>query len=107
MPTTHYNDIVYIDDSMGHACLEGCSDPLMDRYINLSQGFSDAKVGFQIGYNADKPWQGQYSDPAKTIGNVIIGNISNLEGIYWVDFTIKDIFQLPKAKGTITGKVIA
>ncbi len=85
LPTIHYANVFYINDAMNHECLTGCSDPIMDKYKAFADYFPDAKVGIQIGYSQDRTWWGSYSDPAKSIGDALIANIPNLEGIYWVD----------------------
>ncbi|MCJ7649396.1 MAG: hypothetical protein MUP85_12335 [Candidatus Lokiarchaeota archaeon] len=102
MPTKHYEDIVYISDSYDYPNL----DALIDEFNYWATSFPNSKVGFQIGYDfdvnndskTDKDWWSLMDDPSKEIGTAIIDNISNLEGIYWVDFSIKEVF--PPSDGT-------
>ena len=39
-------------------------------------------------------WWKELPDPAKDIGNTLIGTIPNLYGLYWVDFSIIKIFPM-------------
>ena len=103
MPTEHYEDIVFISDSLDFPNL----DALIDDFANYwATSFPNSKVGFQIGYNfdanndykTDRDWWSLMDDPAKEIGTAIIDNVSNLEGIYWVDYSIKEVF--PPSNGT-------
>ncbi len=56
--------------------------------------FSPNQVAFQIGYETDSNWWRQYRDPAEAIGNAILTSITNTKGVFWVDFTITQIFPL-------------
>jgi hypothetical protein len=97
MPTEHYKDIVFISDSLDFVDL----DSLIDNFSDYWAGnFPSSQVGFQIGYNidcngdrrTDRDWWRSMDDPAKDIGTAITNRVQNVEGIYWVDFTIKEVF---------------
>jgi len=89
MPETHLKDVVYICDDQEFDNYED----MMERFEDWSEHFSDAEVGFQYGYESDRQiWQ-SFKDPTGQIGNDIIERIPNCCGLYWVDFTITDVFQ--------------
>lgn len=35
---------------------------------------------------------GEFEDPPVEIGNTLVTAVPNLEGLYWVDFTVFDVF---------------
>lgn len=82
MPSEYPDDIVFINDGQEVDSL----DNLVKVFKEWGDYFSDAEVGFQIGYPSDKRWWKKLDDPQKEIANVLIGNISNTKGVYWVDF---------------------
>ncbi len=97
MPETHYKDTVFISDSLDHQSLGA----LVDNFANeWTSSFADDEVGFQIGYDidndgdgrSDRDWWKLMNDPPKEIGDAIIARIPNVKGIYWVDFTVKEVF---------------
>lgn len=88
MPPTYREGIYFIDDSQGFSSL----DEMTNEFITWGKRFPDNPVGFQIGYENDKVWWGNYKDPYSTIGHDLIKNINNIKGIYWVDFSIRDIY---------------
>ena len=96
MPSIYPADIVFINDG----CDASNMDEMVDWFKSWGNTFSDAKVGFQVGYDldtngddqTDKDWWSTLEDPPKEIGDVLIDSISNCEYIYWVDFTILDVF---------------
>ncbi len=88
MPPTYRDGIYFIDDSQGFNSLS----EMTDEFETWGSSFPDNPVGFQIGYEEDKVWWGAYDDPAATIGHDLIKNIKNTKGIYWVDFSIKDLY---------------
>lgn len=97
MPTTHYDGVVYICDSLDYLTLSGLIGSFQEDWAD---DITDAYVGYQIGYDidvdedehTDKDWWNTYNDPADTISDAIMNNISNCRYIYWVDFTITDVF---------------
>jgi hypothetical protein len=88
MPPTYRDGIYFIDDSQGFSSLH----EMTDEFKTWGSSFPDNPVGFQIGYEEDKAWWGVYDDPVTTIGHDLIKGINNTKGIYWVDFSIKDIY---------------
>ncbi len=90
MPPTYRTGVYFVDDSEGFSSLsEMTSD-----FVNWGKSFPNNPVGFQIGYPDDKSWWGKYSDPLRTIGHNLLNNINNTKGIYWVDFSVSDIYPV-------------
>jgi hypothetical protein len=96
MPTAHPAEIVYIDDSCDYADL----NEMTDEFILWGKAFSNAEVGFQIGYDLDtngdglrdRDWWIALDDPPEEIGDALISKIPNCRYVYWVDFTILEVF---------------
>jgi hypothetical protein len=88
MPPTYRDGLVFIDDSQQLVSL----DQLVDEFAVWGKTFAPAAVGFQYGYAADKSWWGTLSDPAGEIGRTLLDRIPNTTGLYWVDFTVLDVF---------------
>lgn len=91
MPPTERDGLVFIDDSQGLESL----DAMVDEFKLWGEAFAPAPVGFQYGYRSDKVWWKEFNDPPAEIGNSLIESIPNTEGLYWVDFTVFDIFPPP------------
>lgn len=88
MPPTFRNaDLIFVDDSEDNGNLQG----MINEFKSWGNAFSSSNVGFQFGYPSDKGWWSSMSDPEGQIANMLIGNISNTKGVYWVDFSITDI----------------
>jgi len=92
MPPTYREGLVFIDDSQGFESL----DQMIAEFQLWGETFFPSPVGFQYGYLRDKPWWGEFEDPARVIGKAILEGVPNTEGLYWVDFTVFDIFPPPK-----------
>ncbi len=90
MPATYRGSILFVDDSQGFLSLT----EMTAEFSDWARFFAPNMVGFQFGYEADAPWWRQYSDPAKTIGDAILSKASNIGGLFWVDFTITQVFPL-------------
>lgn len=88
---TERDGLVFIDDSQGLESL----DAMADEFKLWGEAFAPAPVGFQYGYRSDKVWWKEFNDPPAEIGNSLIESIPNTEGLYWVDFTVFDIFPPP------------
>jgi hypothetical protein len=87
-PTFRNADLVFIDDSEDNGNLQN----MINDFKFWGNAFSSSNVGFQFGYPSDKSWWSQLSDPLGQISNTLISNIPNTKGVYWVDFSIQDIF---------------
>lgn len=88
MPPTVRDGITFIDDSQQFSNL----DQMVREFEDWGRAFSAADVGFQYGYPADRTWWGGYADPMETIGDAILAAVPNARGVFWVDFTILDVF---------------
>ena len=66
-------------------------------YIHLAG--SPREVGFQHGYQSDKPWWSKMKDPVKEIGDRILAATPNTEALIWVDFAVQDVFPPDASKG--------
>jgi len=92
MPPTLREGLVFIDDSQGFESL----DQMIAEFILWGEAFAPAPVGFQYGYRSDKPWWSELPDPPADIGTAILAAVPNTESLYWVDFTVFDIFPPEK-----------
>ena len=96
MPPDYRGDIVFINDSQDFPDLQS----MVNEFKNWGNYFSDNPVIYQFGYDndvtgddkTDKDWWGDFDDPVQKIGQKLFKEIDNCLGIYWVDFTIKDVF---------------
>jgi hypothetical protein len=88
MPPTYRGEIIFISDSQELANL----DAMVDEFSNYwADYFKPNPVYFQIGYRADRPWWEKFDTPAKNIGDAIIEKVEQETGIFWVDFTLREV----------------
>jgi len=95
MPPTVRDGILFVDDSQIFTSL----DHMIDEFAKWGRTFAPAPVGFQYGYQTDKPWWGPMKDPVKEIGDRILAATPNTEMLIWVDFSVRDVFPPDPAKG--------
>jgi len=88
MPPTYRDGIVFINDSQQFESFEH----LMEDFTAWGEYFFPASVGYQYGYPADKVWWQELQDPPGEIGTRLVKTIPNTTSLFWVDFTIKEIF---------------
>jgi len=88
MPPTVREGLTFIDDSQILPSL----DAMVDEFARWAKAFAPAPVGFQIGYDSDRPWWEKLDDPPAEIGRRILEAAPNTRGLYWVDFSILDVF---------------
>lgn len=88
MPPTYRDGIVFIDDSQQFESL----DQLVSEFSAWGKRFAPSPVGFQFGYQADQKWWKELQDPPKEIGEAILQQTPNTSGLFWVDFTLLDVF---------------
>lgn len=88
MPPTYRDGIVFINDSQQFESLEH----LIEDFAAWGRHFAPAPVGFQYGYPADRHWWKDLQDPPREIGNGLLQEIPNTVSLFWVDFTVKEIF---------------
>lgn len=88
MPPTVRDGLTFIDDSQILPSL----DAMVEEFAVWAKTFAPAPVGFQIGYDTDRPWWEKLSDPPAEIGRRILAAAPNTSGLYWVDFSVLDVF---------------
>ncbi len=88
MPPHERDGIFFVDDSQQFASLNG----MVDEFIYWGKAFAPAPVGFQYGYPDDKVWWKGLQDPPRDIGQALLDKIPNTQGLFWVDFTVLDVF---------------
>jgi hypothetical protein len=91
MPPTERQHIVFINDGQGYPDL---ADLVAGAEV-WATAFSTSRVGFQIGYDADRTWWDPLDDPPSEIGDALAAAVPNLRGLYWVDFTALEVFPPP------------
>jgi len=92
MPPTVREDILFVNDRQEYESKE----EMIAWFDEWGEMFEPYPVAYQFGYMADKSWWDDLEDPPGEIGNEILANVPNTEGIYWVDFTIFDLFPPPR-----------
>jgi hypothetical protein len=85
MPPTYRGSILFVDDSQAFPSVKEMTSEFSD-WANL--------FAFQFGYEPDSSWWREYPDPAKTIGEAILSTATNTKGLFWVDFTVTQVFPL-------------
>jgi hypothetical protein len=88
MPPTARDGLFFVDDSQILPSLEA----MVEEFAEWGRAFAPAPVGFQYGYPSDRPWWKTLEDPPAAIGRAILDAVPNAEALYWVDFTVLDVF---------------
>ncbi len=88
MPPTYREGLVFVDDSQQFKDLEH----LLGAFVEWGRHFDPAPVAFQFGYPADKRWWSQLTDPPGEIGRAILERIPNTKALFWVDFSLREVF---------------
>jgi hypothetical protein len=88
MPSSYRGDIVFVSDSQ---IFEKMSDMLDEFDHYWAEYFYPSMVMFQYGYRSDKKWWDQLEDPVKTLGDSVAARVEQECGLYWVDFTLRDV----------------
>jgi hypothetical protein len=96
MPPTAREGLLFIDDSQILPSLEA----MVDEFAEWGRAFAPAPVGFQYGYPSDRPWWSELDDPPGDIGHAILARAPNTEGLYWVDFTVLELFPPQAGEGS-------
>jgi hypothetical protein len=92
MPPTARDGIVFVNDSQGFDDL----DAMVAEFADWAEHFAPAQVGYQFGYTGDDDWWSELADPPGDIGRAILDAVPDAVGLYWVDFTIRDVFEPPE-----------
>ncbi len=88
MPPTLREGIVFVDDSQQFESLEH----MIAEFSQWGQHFAPAPVAFQYGYPSDRVWWSLLQDPPQAIGRAILDNVPNTAALFWVDFTVLEVF---------------
>ena len=88
MPPTVREGLFFIDDSQILPSLNA----MVAEFAEWGRAFAPAPVGLQYGYPSDRPWWRHLDDPPGAIGERILAAVPNATGLYWVDFTVLEIF---------------
>lgn len=88
MPPAYRDGVLFVDDSQQFESF----DAMVDEFAEWGRAFEPAPVGYQFGYGADRDWWGALADPAGEIGRAILARVPNTQALYWVDFTVLDVF---------------
>lgn len=88
MPPNEREGILFVDDSQIFPGL----DAMIEEFAIWGKTFAPAPVAFQYGYESDRPWWREFDDPPGHIGRAILDAVPNTEGLYWVDFTVVEVF---------------
>lgn len=88
MPPTYRRGLAFISDSQEFTSL---AEMLAD-FTAWGNAFAASPVGFQFGYTPDGAWWRKLADPPSAIGNAILARIPNASDLYWVDFTMQEIW---------------
>lgn len=88
MPPTVREGILFVDDSQILPSL----DAMVDEFAEWGRRFAPAPVAFQFGYESDRPWWRHLDDPPREMGERVLAAAPNTEALYWVDFTVLEVF---------------
>jgi hypothetical protein len=88
MPPFYREGIMFLDDSQQFRSL----NRMVNEFAEWGATFAPAPVGFQYGYSVDQVWWGNLADPPGDIGQEILNRIPNTTELYWVDFTMTQIW---------------
>jgi hypothetical protein len=88
LPPSLREGLLFVDDSQMFTSL----DKMVAEFAEWGRYFAPAPVAFQFGYPDDKKWWGSIDDPPRVIGEAILAAVPNTAGLYWVDFTVLQVF---------------
>ncbi|HPM77272.1 MAG TPA: hypothetical protein PK961_09285 [bacterium] len=88
MPATYREGLAFVDDSQQFSSL----DELVAEFADWGEHFAPAPVMYQFGYEDDGAWWRDLADPPVDIGEAILSAVPNTAGLFWVDFTLAEVF---------------
>jgi hypothetical protein len=88
MPPSYRQGLAFISDSQEFTSL---AEMLAD-FVAWGKAFPASPVGFQFGYTPDGAWWRRLADAPSAIGKAILARIPNTSDLYWVDFTMQEIW---------------
>lgn len=92
MPPTVRDGLLFVDDSQIFPSI----DALVANFAAWAKAFAPSPVAFQFGYPSDRPWWSALDDPPARIGKRILDAAPNTEALFWVDFTVLEVFPPEK-----------
>ncbi|MDH5442875.1 MAG: fibronectin type III domain-containing protein, partial [Hadesarchaea archaeon] len=88
-PPSYRGDIIFVDDSQQFSSLA----EMVSEFANYwAPEFYPNPVWFQYGYEADRGWWQNLTNPPKDIGDALDAAVPQECGLFWVDFTLRDVF---------------
>ena len=88
MPPTVREGLLFVDDSQIFPSMAA----LVTNFAEWARAFAPSPVAFQFGYPSDRPWWSALDDPPARIGKAILEVAPNTEALFWVDFTVLEVF---------------
>jgi hypothetical protein len=88
MPPTVREGLLFVDDSQIFPSMAA----LVTNFAEWAKAFAPSPVAFQFGYPSDRPWWSTLDDPPARIGKAILEVAPNTEALFWVDFTVLEVF---------------
>ncbi len=95
MPPTYRSDLIFVDDSQELRDLQAAQDEFIEYW---SDYFKPNMVFFQVGYRSDRKWWQKLNDPPGDLGVILAQNITQECGVFWVDFTLKEVIPIALEK---------
>lgn len=92
MPPSYRGEIVFVNDSQQF----GGFDEMVDEFAAWAETYYPNPVFYQIGYPADKRWWGKMDTPPQEMGQALADVTRQGCGIFWVDFTLRQVVQVGK-----------
>jgi hypothetical protein len=90
MPPNYREGIMFLDDSQQFNSM----NQMVAEFEQWGRNFFPSPVGFQYGYSADRTWWNGLGDPPRDIGDEILSRIPNTSDLFWVDFTMTEIWPI-------------
>ena len=88
MPPTLRDGILFIDDSQDFTSLSH----MTQEFSAWGAAFAPGPVAFLYGFASDRSLWGGLADPVGDVGRMILDNVPNTKGLFWVDATILEVF---------------
>ncbi len=89
MPPNYRGNIIFVND---YQIFGNLSDMVAEFADNWAPWFYPNTVWFQVGYEADRAWWQNLTNPPKDIGDAIDAAVPQECGLFWVDFTMREVF---------------
>lgn len=91
MPENYRGNIIFVSDSQ---IFENFDTMLEEFKSHWAAYFYPNTVFFQIGYTSDRAWWQKLKNPPEYMGKRIAESVKQDCGIFWVDFTLRDVLLL-------------